>query len=385
MKNIFRALCCLMLIVACDSDGLSDSSAFLSDIAFSGGTGDDGGQDQAGIVTAGEWNDLDNWQFWRNLFQEEDYREIPSLWSIYNHNRIDVLIKNQNQELVNNAKVELIDNNQVMWIARTDNFGKAVLWLKPYESGSISDYSNLELRVNDIQVFTGVTVYRGGANTLTIHPEMPPACKIELSFIVDATGSMGDELEFLKSDLQNVISRVQRSRANSEILLSTVFYRDDGDDYVTRSSGFTTQVPVITSFINAQQAGGGGDYPEAVHKGFEVALNEFQWSQNASTRIIFLLLDAPPHNEVQILEQIRAQAKKAAQLGIKIIPIGASGIDKPTEFLSRNLAQLTNGTYVFITNDSGVGDDHLEPTVGDYEVELLNDLMVRLIEKYSQE
>jgi hypothetical protein len=45
----------------------------------------------------------------------------------------------------------------------------------------------------------------------------------------------------------------------------------------------------------------------------------------------------------------------------------------------------TNGTYVFITNDSGIGNDHLQATVGDYEVEFLNDLMVRLVKKYTQE
>ncbi|MEM8907449.1 MAG: hypothetical protein AAGD05_06350, partial [Bacteroidota bacterium] len=33
---------------------------------------------------------------------------------------------------------------------------------------------------------------------------------------------------------------------------------------------------------------------------------------------------------------------------------------------------------------SGIGNDHLEPTVGDYEVELLNDLLVRLIGEYIE-
>jgi hypothetical protein len=45
---------------------------------------------------------------------------------------------------------------------------------------------------------------------------------------------------------------------------------------------------------------------------------------------------------------------------------------------------LTNGTYVFITNDSGIGNEHLEPSVGEYEVELLNELLVRLILKYTE-
>ena len=43
----------------------------------------------------------------------------------------------------------------------------------------------------------------------------------------------------------------------------------------------------------------------------------------------------------------------------------------------------TNSTYVFITNDSGIGNDHLIASVGEYQVENLNDLMVRIITKYS--
>jgi hypothetical protein len=73
-----------------------------------------------------------------------------------------------------------------------------------------------------------------------------------------------------------------------------------------------------------------------------------------------------------------------AAMGIKLIPIASSGIDKSTEFLLRMMASVTEGTYVFITDDSGVGGEHIQPTVGEYKVEILNDLMVRLIQKYLE-
>jgi hypothetical protein len=62
----------------------------------------------------------------------------------------------------------------------------------------------------------------------------------------------------------------------------------------------------------------------------------------------------------------------------------ASGADKDTEFLMRFFAISTGGTYVFITDHSGVGNPHLIPSVGEYTVEPLNDLMVRLINEYSE-
>ena len=50
--------------------------------------------------------------------------------------------------------------------------------------------------------------------------------------------------------------------------------------------------------------------------------------------------------------------------------------------MCRFFAAATGGTYVFLTNHSGIGGDHIAPTVGQYEVEYLNDLICRLIEAY---
>jgi hypothetical protein len=43
---------------------------------------------------------------------------------------------------------------------------------------------------------------------------------------------------------------------------------------------------------------------------------------------------------------------------------------------------LTNGTYTFITDHSGIGRDHLAPVHDEYEVEKLNELLVRVINGY---
>jgi len=208
--------------------------------------------------------------------------------------------------------------------------------------------------------------------------------RVELSFIVDATGSMSDELEFLKSDLADVIQRVENDNPALKIYTSSVFYRDEGDDYLTRKSEFSDNVNTTVDFIGNQSAGGGGDFPEAVHSAMKVGIEELEWASEAKTRIAFLLLDAPPHHESLVISDLQNSIIAAAQKGIKVIPITASGIDKETEFLMRFFSITTNGTYVFITDHSGIGNDHLEPTVGEYEVEFLNDLMVRLIKEYTE-
>ena len=206
----------------------------------------------------------------------------------------------------------------------------------------------------------------------------------EICFVVDATGSMGDELNYVQAELLDVLQRVSSDNQSLSFRSSSVFYRDEGDAYVTRTSGFTSNHATTTEFIKAQSAGGGGDFPEAVHTALEKSIQELQWSSSAKSRILFLLLDAPPHKNSQVSQSIQTTIKQAAEKGIKAIPITASGIDKETEFLMRYFGQVTNGTYVFVTGHSGIGNEHLIPSVGEYQVEYLNNLIVRLINKYAE-
>jgi len=103
-----------------------------------------------------------------------------------------------------------------------------------------------------------------------------------------------------------------------------------------------------------------------------------------SLKLVFLILDAPPHEDDATMKKFRSQIQEAASRGIKLIPVTASGIGRETEFLMKFVAMLSNGTYVFITDDSGLGNAHLDPVVDDFEVEKLNDCLVRLITQYSK-
>ena len=121
-----------------------------------------------------------------------------------------------------------------------------------------------------------------------------------------------------------------------------------------------------------------------MHTALNTAVTQLSWNEHARARLLFLVLDAPAHHTEAIVSDLNAIIKQAAEKGIKIIPVSASGVNKNAEFLFRFFAIATNGTYVFLTNDSGIGGEHIEATVGDYEVELLNDLMVRVINKYTK-
>lgn len=348
-------------------------------------------QAQAGVVTAGEWNDLDNWQFWTKLIDDKDYAAKLDYWHIYPKHRVSVVV-NDNKHPISNAIIELIkpadktqnNQSQVEWTARTDNKGSAVLWSHFFDDSKSVDFKDYKIRINGKDMDKTVFAYSQGVMTFDINGDTTKAVtkKADIAFIVDATGSMQDEIDFLNRDLQNVITTVMEESKQLDIQTAAVFYRDikkySTEEYVVRKDDFGTLEGTL-SFIKKQSASGGGDTPEAVDIALETAINELQWSDEAHARIAFLLLDAPPHHEPDILDSIQQSIKAAAAKGIKIIPITASGIDKDTEFLMRGLAMGTNGTYAFITDDSGVGNTHIAASVGKYDVEKLNALMIRLI------
>jgi len=380
-KLYFLSFIAALLLSACarPDDGMHDDYSMHSKES----KGSQGGiQPQGGLVTAGEWNDLDNWDFYQKTLMKEPFKGFPDDWQMYTNHRIAVAITAKNKPAAN-ATVTLFRNDTPIWTAKTDNLGRAELWVGAFQKEKELNTTLLRLKVNEQWVSTAA-ISESQVNRIALDEALPsPTNLVQIAFMVDATGSMGDELEFLKMDLKKVIAEVQKTNTQLKISTATVFYRDEGDEYVVKHSPFTEDINQTTEFISQQRADGGGDFPEAVDKAL-VQLNQLQWQPEARTRIAFLVLDAPPHNKPAVISSIQYSVKTAAASGIKLIPVVASGIDKTTEFLMRFIAMYTNGTYVFITDHSGIGNKHLEPSVGEYQVEKLSDLMVRLIKKYSE-
>jgi hypothetical protein len=383
MKKIVILLSLMVICFGCESSGEFGGEPALTFSESDSGGGN--GNTQAGQITAGEWNDLKNWDFWTDLVNSKNSISQQDLWRFNTSKRIAIKVLDVNNTPLNNAKVALYKGDELISQTRTDNFGETNFFVGFFNDNTTGiNLTQYAIMVNGIKMDKSILMFGEGVNVYNLNQNIDVENKIEIAFMVDATGSMGDELEFLKNDLTDVINKVQTNNQNASILTATVFYRDHGDQYVTRRSDFSASIETTSKFIKAQYASGGGDYEEAVDEALKETITELQWSNNAKTRIAFLLLDAPPHGTQEIYESLKTSLNLAAQKGVKLIPITASGIDKSTEFLMRNFAIATNGTYVFITNDSGIGNDHLEPTVGAYEVEFLNSLLVRLIDKYAK-
>jgi len=329
---------------------------------------------KAGTLTAGEVHDFSKWHLWTDISKDQ-LKKWQTHWKIAPQNRYSVQITNKEGMPIIDQRVQLLDErNEVVWTARTDNTGKAELWANMFDSsnkpGDLSIQAEIDGKKYDIKEAKG---FHKGINYLSVPRVCTSSDVVDIAFVVDATGSMGDEIKYLKTELYDVIQRVQAQNEELTINLGSVFYRDHSDDYLTRESKLTPNIEETVSFISMQSAGGGGDFPEAVDAGLESALNNLKWSESAKARILFLVLDAPPHNNAAVIKKLQTLVAQAAEEGIRIVPVTASGINKSTEYLMRALALATNGTYTFLTDHSGIGGSHIKPTTDEYKVEKLND------------
>ena len=102
-----------------------------------------------------------------------------------------------------------------------------------------------------------------------------------------------------------------------------------------------------------------------------------QWRRGKGERLVFHIADAPAHSNKA--KRFLAAASKAAEQNVQIFGLGASGVAKESEFLMRQAALVSGGRYLFLTDDSGVGNAHAEPTISCYRVSKLKDLLVRVL------
>ena len=345
----------------------------------------------AGLITAGAWNDNDYYQAWLDLFAQGDTELDGAAGKFYNRNNADY---SWGFTSLNRIKVTVTEGEKA--VAGAHVIAKDVQGNALFEG--VSDANGVAYLFTDEETGT-IDVYGGEAvstadftaenRDLTVDLGIAYAEKkdiIELMFVVDVTGSMGDELSFMNNEIADVVNRVAAEYEDAQINLALLFYRDHGDkevfkyyDFVdvTNAEGLATQQAAIA----AQRATGGGDYAEAVEEALALAV-EKQWSEGATTKIIFQILDAPPHAKQSNQKAMLAAVTAAAKKGIRVCPVLCSGADYLTEYVMRQAAIYTGGTFVFVTDDSGIGGAHHDPNLPNVVVEKLNSLMVRLINGY---
>ncbi len=336
----------------------------------------------AGKLTAGEVNDFAKWYFWPRVI-DESHKSYISDWRLAPRHRYTVQLRSKTDGApIASRAVSLLDHSgNTLFQAVTDNTGKAELWYQLASNNLCGKHAGLKIRVDDKTI--DAKDWSEGLNTIVLDEECNHSDDVDVVFVFDVTGSMGDELRYLQEEMKDVISRAKGATGGLNIRTGAVVYRDHGDEYITRISRLTSDIKTTQAFIDKQEANGGGDYPEAVPEALMAALNSSGWDANARARIAFLILDAPCHKDSATLALLHDQILNAAAVGVRIVPVVCSGLDKSGELLLRAMALATNGTSFFLTDDSGIGHSHLKPATDSLKVEHLNDMLVRTIVEFS--
>jgi len=293
-------------------------------------------------------------------------------------------VKDARGRPVGDAEVAVLGTSGYAMWARTDAGGR--VWLHPnaFDPARSAAY-DIAVRKDGQQALALLT--RGQRSAVEVRLDTAPAparARLDLVFLIDATGSMADEIDKLKATLRTITAEVSSLPSRPDICLGLVAYRDRGDAFLLRSHDFTNDVGgFLQQALYPLRAAGGGDYAEAMNQALHETVHQLSWRGEGATRLVILLADAPPHLDYgapHYDEDMLAALGK----GIKIFGVGASGLDRQGEFIQRQLAQYTGGKFVFLTYadphrpDSGPGRETLHD-VRNYSVDTLDRLIVRLV------
>ena len=273
-------------------------------------------------------------------------------------------------------------NGATTWL-RTDAAGKG--WIHPDAfDGAHSRFYEVTVRQGRQQATA--LLQRGQKSSVEVRlaqARQAQQARLDLVFLVDATGSMDDEIDKLKTSLRSITDEVAHLPSHPDLCLGLVAYRDRGDAFFVRSHDLTNDVNAFQDVLNALQAGGGGDEPEAMNEALHEAVHHISWRGEQTTRMLVLVADAPPHLDYGG-PQYDDDMMAALGRGIKIMAVGASGLNKQGEYIQRQMAQYTGGRFIFLTYadashpESGPGRETVHD-VRNYSVQTLDKLIVRLV------
>lgn len=336
-------------------------------------------------VTAGVVDDnadFGEYQAFRARWPQVERRDLAIA------DRVLVDVRDERGRPVPDARIEAVlpgahgGGGLPLW-ARTDASGRA--WLLPQADLGVGGDGRLELRVSKGGAHARVAWRRGQRDALQVRLDgaAPARAQLDIVFAIDATGSMGDEIDKLKRSMREVADQIARLPSQPDLCFGLVAYRDRGDEFFVRGADLTHDLGAFQSQLAQLRADGGGDYPEAMNEALHTAIHRLSWRGEGTARIVILLADAPPQLHYGG-PQYDDDARGALARGIKIFGVGASGLDRQGELVMRQLAQATGGRFVFLTYAdrrrpaSGPGRETVHD-VRSYSVETLDKLLVRLV------
>jgi hypothetical protein len=344
---------------------------------------------QQSHLSAGEVDDNARWDDY--LLYLRDYHG-PAVIETDVSQRHQIWVADSDGRPVLGALVEVSLDGQEVARLRSHSDGRVYFFPRAY--GDEQQSVAIQDATYDVQVTVGsetveLTIPAGTSQRewQVVHPAAGRAgdnVRLDVQFLIDATGSMADEIAQLKDNIQAIAAAIDELPARPDLRLAMTVYRDQGDAYVSRTFEFTPDVDAFEEALAEVRADGGGDYPEDLNEALSRAVHAPEWRVEETVSLIFLVADAPPHLDYGQQNHYAAEMLEAAGRGIKIYPIASSGLDEQGEYIFRQLAQVTGGRFIFLTygpEGPGTPGDETTFNVDQYTVSALDDLVVKIVEE----
>jgi hypothetical protein len=205
---------------------------------------------------------------------------------------------------------------------------------------------------------------------------------LDIVFVFDTTGSMGEEIERLKTTIEIINLNLTSMAARPKVRFGMVLYKDTGDSYRTKVVPLTDDLYGFQRELNRVTAGGGGDYPEDLEAALADLFTSIDWNPDG-IRLAFIITDAPPQLRADTYTYADA-VHDARELGVKIFSVGTGGLDSAGEYALRQIAQYTYGKYIFLTygesgeSEGGAPGSVSHHTGANYQTDKLEAIIIRL-------
>ena len=182
--------------------------------------------------------------------------------------------------------------------------------------------------------------------------KIPDPLPLDVLFVMDTTGSMGEEIERLKATIEIIYANLTGLKPRPLVRFGLVLYKDRGDEYVTQVVPFTDDLDAFQAKLDPVRADGGGDGPEDLESALDDAVNAMDWNEDG-LRLAFVVTDAEAHLDYNRDYTYVDAAVDARDRAIKLYTIGTGGLPLEGEYLLRQVAQLTDARYIFLTYGEG--------------------------------
>jgi Mg-chelatase subunit ChlD len=303
-------------------------------------------------LKAGYSDDNRQFNYFVNFLKEYEY--VPHL-QLDISERIIFYVKDNKKLSIPNAEILIKSGGKIITKGTTLADGS----FRFFPSLFSNDLENFEILASDPVSGrkTGDQFTRDGKRqidlTISTARQLQDRIPLDILFILDTTGSMGEEIERLKATIQLIHLNLSSLSAKPLLRFGLVLYKDEGgEEYVTRIVHLTEDLDKFQNELNSVEAYGGGDTPEDLQAALEDSMKEIKWNTNG-VRLSYIITDAPPHLDYgQEYDYTRASLE-AKERGIKIHSVGTGGLPLDGEYILRQVSQFTSGRYIFLTYGEG--------------------------------